>query len=328
MCANPIPVTVVLCTHNPHPIRLELTLEALREQTLDKSLWELLVVDNRSDVPLSTILSLDWHIHGRHVREDELGLTKARLRGFAEGCGDIFVFVDDDNLLNRDYLRHALGLAACEPKVGVWGGPIRPLFERDPAAALSEFLPMLALRDLGPHRMELPPPLPGAAPRFCEVAPPGAGMVIRRAAFSAYAVALATGDPRRRALDRRGQTLSSGGDNDIVLTALRAGWTAAYAPELTLTHLIPADRLAPRYLGNLRRGIFRSWVHVRHIHGITNPPPLSKLRAAWANARAWIKWRAWRGGAAWIQWMGQRGENEGRHDLLTFAKPTSQPPCG
>jgi len=69
-------------------------------------------------------------------------------------------------------------------------------------------------------------------------------------------------DPAAQTLpDRRGRELSSGGDNDIILTLMEGGWEVAYFPGLALTHLIPAGRLTADYLGRLNRGIQKSWMH-------------------------------------------------------------------
>ena len=60
--------------------------------------------------------------------------------------------------------------------------------------------------------------------------------------------------------DRRGNELTSGGDNDIVFCVMQAGWEVAYVPQLSLTHLIPAGRLEAGYLARLNRGIQKSCV--------------------------------------------------------------------
>ena len=51
-------LSVVLCTYNPRPRVLAEVLDALREQTLPKDRWELVVIDNNSDRPL-TAATLD-----------------------------------------------------------------------------------------------------------------------------------------------------------------------------------------------------------------------------------------------------------------------------
>ena len=65
-------------------------------------------MDNRSDEPLADRIDLSWHPDAHIVREDTLGLTPARLRGIRESKGDLLVFVDDDNVLDVDFLEVAL----------------------------------------------------------------------------------------------------------------------------------------------------------------------------------------------------------------------------
>ena len=72
-------ISVVLPTHNPDLGRLRRTLDALVGQSLPRSSWELLVVDNASSPPLSST-EIDA-IGGRLVLEPTPGLTPARLAG-------------------------------------------------------------------------------------------------------------------------------------------------------------------------------------------------------------------------------------------------------
>src|SRR5277367_5769846 len=104
---TPVPsaeISVIVCTHNPRADYLRRTLDALREQNFPLNKWELLLIDNASEKPLAEVYDLSWHPQGRHVRELELGLTAARVRGIRESNGGLLVFVDDDNVLAPDYL--------------------------------------------------------------------------------------------------------------------------------------------------------------------------------------------------------------------------------
>ncbi len=82
-----IAVSAIICTHNPRRDYLKRVLNALQAQTLPKDEWELLIIDNASEQALATDWDLSWHPLPRHIREDELGLTPARLRGIAGGEG-------------------------------------------------------------------------------------------------------------------------------------------------------------------------------------------------------------------------------------------------
>src|SRR5712692_6587062 len=141
--------SVIICTHNPRPHYLCRVLGALRAQTLPLDQWELLLIDNASQEPLTaTNWDLSWHPRARHVREEELGLAPARLRGVREAATEMLVFVDDDNLLAPDYLEQALRIKREWPMLGVWGcGVASPEFEVQPPDALRDYLNKLAIRE-------------------------------------------------------------------------------------------------------------------------------------------------------------------------------------
>ena len=98
-------ISVIICSHNPQKDYLLKTLTGLRRQTASKKTWELLLIDNASDEALTKKWDVSWHPNGRIIREKKLGLTYARLRGIREAKGAIFIFVDDDNLLDKEYLK-------------------------------------------------------------------------------------------------------------------------------------------------------------------------------------------------------------------------------
>src|SRR5262249_57748734 len=102
-----ITTSVIVCTHNPRDDFLSRVFDALRAQTLPMAQWELLLVDNASNDALERKWPVSWHPHGRHVREDRLGLSWARQRGVRESHGEVLIFVDDDNLLETQYLERA-----------------------------------------------------------------------------------------------------------------------------------------------------------------------------------------------------------------------------
>lgn len=303
-------LTVILPTHNPHAGRLARTLRALRAQTLAASDWELVIVDNASTPAISpSSLAADVPDNLRVVPETRPGLSHARRRGFLEARGEFFVLVDDDNVLIPGYLASVLAHFEADPALGAIGGPIRPEFETEPPSWTREFHPLLALRDLGPAPLRAGlRPADGSREAYPACAPVGAGMALRRAAAQAW---LDHADPAALT-DRQGRELSSGGDNDIVIHALRAGWLAGYFPDLTLTHLIPAARLEAPYLARLNRGIQRSWLQLLLRHGLSPWPPISRHTVPLRRAKAWFVHRAWSSPAAHIRWRGACGHFEGR----------------
>src|SRR5215469_10853662 len=100
-------ISVILCSYNPRWDYLQRCLAALRAQTMRLHCWELVLIDNCSQIPLADRVELSWHPDARVIREQVLGLTPARLRAIRESKGDLLVFVDDDNVLDPDFLEVA-----------------------------------------------------------------------------------------------------------------------------------------------------------------------------------------------------------------------------
>lgn len=309
-------LSVILPTHDPDPERLRRTLHGLAVQTLPDAQWETVVVDNASGrFPHLGFFSAHGPDNLSIIPEPELGLSSARRRGFTAARGDLAVLVDDDNVLAPDYLAQVLALFTRLPRVGVAGGKSVPRFEREPVGWEREFLPLLALRDLGPSELISSGLRPAGSSRneYPAFAPIGAGMALRRTAWEAWLDATAA--PGAMLSDRRGTELSSGGDNDIVLSAMRAGWEVGYFPMLSLVHLIPPNRLDADYLAHLNRGIQHSWMQVLTRHDASPWPPLTPAGASLRKAKAWLTHRAWSSPVARIRWQGACGHFDGRIKL-------------
>jgi glycosyltransferase involved in cell wall biosynthesis len=248
-------LSVIICTHNPRPDYIRRTLEALGSQTLPKAQWELLLIDNGSEMPLIGSVDLSWQSRARIIREEELGLTPARLRGIREAEGNILVFVDDDNVLDPDYLVRAAEISAAHPSMGVWGASIEPEFETRPSDDMKELVPYLGLRKV-------------ERDFWCNFGSPyqpiGAGMCVRRNVADAYRASVES-NPLKKSLDRRGSGLLGCGDFDILYTGMELGLGYGVFHRLKLTHLIPSRRVDPEYLKALAAGCEASSVVLGHL---------------------------------------------------------------
>jgi glycosyltransferase involved in cell wall biosynthesis len=304
-------LSVIISTHNPHPERLWRTIESINSQTLSIAEWELILVDNAS-TDFSTIeqLGLPLPKNSNTVREDRLGLSFGRLAGIRRSCGDILVFVDDDNVISEQYLEITQNVFERIPGLGLGGGRSLPEWERgDPDPWVSESFANLALRDFGEAELLGSSTMPPTYPAW---APIGAGMVARKDALASWITeCVQDGAPT----GRRGRKLSSGEDCDIVMYALADGWQVGYFPDLILTHLIPSSRLTRTYLGRLNYEIAKSWVQVLARHGVRPWPPAARWSVPYRKARAYCRYRAWAGPAQYIRWMGACGQFEGRATL-------------
>ena len=303
-------LSVIIPAHNPRMDYLQKVLNALQAQTLPSPQWELLFVDNRSEPPLAGRIDLSWHPNAAVVREETLGLTRARVAGFQCVRGEFIVLVDDDNVPASDYLTHVVRLFAEHPRVGALGGKIFPEFEGTPHPWIKEFFGLIACRDYGDSPMVSNGLWDDTLGRnvYPRCAPVGAGMALRREAVQPWLTAPLASE----LTDRRGTELSSGGDNDIVLTLMKHGWDVGYFPELSLTHLIPAGRIERDYLARLNRGIAKSWIQVLRKHDASPWQPIPRWTLPLRRLKAWITHRAWVGPTEYIRWQGACGHFEGR----------------
>jgi glycosyltransferase involved in cell wall biosynthesis len=245
-------LSVVICTYNPRRDYLQRCVDALHGQTLQSNWWELVVVDNKSDEPVRCRLDLSWHPAARVVREEMLGLTPARLRGIRETTGELLVFVDDDNLLDADFLEIALRTAAEKTFLGSWSGQCRPAFEEPPPEWTRRYWGNLVIREFDKDVWSNMPRLPNTMP--C-----GAGLCVRREVALHYAHLHESGKRSFR-IDRVGGSLLSGGDNDLAACACDIGLGVGLIAALKLMHLISPERLTEDYLVRLSEGIFFSAV--------------------------------------------------------------------
>ena len=253
-------LSVIICTHNPRWDYFQRCIRALRDQRLSHNLWELVVIDNRSDEPVADRIDLSWHPKASMVREETLGLTPARLRGIREATGDLLIFVDDDNVLDLDFLEIALRTMDEKPFLGSWSGQCRPAFEKPPPEWTRRYWGNLVIREFDKDVWSNLPRMPQSMP--C-----GAGLCVRREVALHYLYLHESGK-RSFQFDRNGKSLLSGGDNDLAACACDIGLGVGLIASLKLTHLISPDRLTEDYLARLSEGIHYSSTLLDSEYGI------------------------------------------------------------
>jgi glycosyltransferase involved in cell wall biosynthesis len=120
-------LSVVICTYNGMGV-IEPTMEAILQQSIDKTRYEVLLVDNNSDDGTTEYVKslLPEYQNLRYIQEDRQGLSYARNTGIDEAAGDIIVFLDDDSVAEPDYLETLIRKFKEYPSVLCLGGKIIP----------------------------------------------------------------------------------------------------------------------------------------------------------------------------------------------------------
>ena len=142
-----MPVSVVIPCHRTPPAKLEMTLAALEGQTYPPALVEALIVDDGSDPPLQPPPTTLRNVRIERQERRGFGLARARNAGARAASGDVLLFLDDDMLVEANWVaaharwHHAvsdvltMGLRAHAPVDGLDAervrrrtGPIRDFF--------------------------------------------------------------------------------------------------------------------------------------------------------------------------------------------------------
>ena len=227
-------------------------------------------MDNSSIDPLAKSWDLSWHPNAYHIREDELGLTPARLRGIAEATGGLLVFIDDDNILAPNYLERAADIPKSYSHIGVFGaGILEPEFEEEPEPTVRPWLALLALRSVSQPKWTN-----NVSDYFC--APHGAGLCVPRRFAAPYAQ-LVRELRISKVLDRCGENLFCGGDDLFSWLSVGSDTGFGIFPELQITHLISKGRVQHDYIVRLVRAHSFSHAILRYMVYATIPRPESAL---------------------------------------------------
>lgn len=295
-------ISVIIPTYNPKKDIFQKTIDGLKIQTLPCNRWELIIIDNNSSQKVE--VNLDWHPNNKIIFEPKQGLSYARLNGFSNAKGDIVIMVDDDNILNENYLKNCLNIFIENSNIGAFGGKSLPLFEIDPPLWAKEFYGNLALRDLGDTVL-----IESWKNKYPYCSPIGAGMVIRKNALQSYLKQNSSGI--NIIADRSANSLTSGGDNDIIIEILKSGWLVGYFPELSLTHIIPKERLQLPYLARLIKDTNKSWVQLLEKHQINPWKKIARWTVLLRKLRSWFKNSAWKNEINYLKWKASCGYFEG-----------------
>jgi hypothetical protein len=193
------------------------------------------------------------------------------------------IFVDDDNVLNEDYLQETLNISDAFPFVGAYNGSTMGDYDEALPSwtrRLPEW-PLSLMHELATREIKEDSWACLSGVQALVSAPCGAGMVIRKKVASYYAD-LTKNDPIRRGLGRKGGSLASAEDSDMALCACRLGLAVGVFTRLSLKHLIPPERLEKKYLLRLTEGVAFSHTILKYIHenkiqtSILNPTKLGK----------------------------------------------------
>lgn len=219
VAAAPVTATVAICTRE-RPELLDACLQGLTGANLP--CCEILAVDNNPATERTAEVVARFP-SVRYVREDRPGLNAARNCAVAHASGDVVAFVDDDAVVDPDWLHHLLAPFA-DPEVLCVTGLTLPLELRTEPQEHFERLSGFTRRGFQRRTFRWP----SHNPVSTGMVGAGVNMAIRRSALSllgGFDPALDAGTPTR-----------SGGDHEYFARILRAGYRIVYEPRAINRH--------------------------------------------------------------------------------------------
>ena len=228
--------SVIICCHNPNYTIFKKLLHAVINFSLVAPDHEVIIIDNNSSPALQTNIVVQSFLSSKQnatiITETKPGLTNARIAGIKASKGEWIIFFDDDNEPANNYLTEAKRVIDQHPKVGVWGpGNIDVNYE---AQKNNNYLDNLKSIFQQRASAEICFDNNKIEGNICY--PYGTGMILRKAILTVYINEVETN--RLTMSDRKGSSLLSGGDTQMLYIGLRMGFYAGSAPSIKLTHHI------------------------------------------------------------------------------------------
>ncbi|MCZ8519313.1 MULTISPECIES: glycosyltransferase [Paenibacillus] len=228
--------TIAICTYN-RANDLELAIRSGLDQDFDPAAFEIIVVDNRSTDHTAELVGKFSESHPSQVRyiyEENLGLSYARNRAMSEARGEYILFLDDDAIASKQWIKGLLDVFESDPLVGVVGGRIDPIWEGgEPDWLPDEYKTLYTILDYSDRLTEMKAP----------AIPFGANVAFRLSMFKEF-------KPFRVDLGRVGTNLLSNEESELI-GRLRQKYTVYYTPNAPVKHKIAKDRSTKKWF--LRR---------------------------------------------------------------------------
>lgn len=245
--------SIVICSYNPDERIMKRCLEAVLSIDFNDINYEIILIDNNSQPSLSTLPYVQDFLNNmtnsRCIIARKQGLTHARIKGTEEASGKYIVFFDDDNEPYPDYLSSLKKLHADYPTVVAWGpGNIWvdfiDGFDKSVNNSTQEYAKVKLFQERHEQFITY-----GNNRSWERYYPYGTGLSVKRSYLIDYSQKVKQNT--YRAVDRKGNSLSSGGDLQVVLFCINETAAAGVSPTLKVNHLIPKTRANIDYMKKL-----------------------------------------------------------------------------
>lgn len=238
-------ISVIICTYNREKYLIE-AMQSLVEQDFEKNCFEVIVVNNNSKDDTETVCKEFIASHPEcqmhYFNETEQGSSAARNHGARYAKGSLLIFMDDDAIAEKDFLKNTWQFHLANPGIHGFGGRIIPRYIPAEPEWMSHYVSALVGNfDYAPVVTEFKP----------NKYPLESNMVITKKAFDEI------GGFNRALPGVKGNLRIGGEGKDLYFRLKEKGQKIFYVPGLVVHHVVEVSRLNKEYLYRVASGIGR-----------------------------------------------------------------------
>lgn len=247
--------SIIICAYNAEN-RIESAINSiLNQKGYNDLVNKFFLVDNKSTDNTANIMKKyeAQYNNIEYIFEEKQGLSFARLAGVNACNSEWIMFVDDDNILQDNWLIKAYEYIKDTPNVGAFNGAVIPEIKDrltiKEENVLKNVYPGLACTHLKEKDIDY------SQKKHPATIPFGAGLVIRTSPLKKMAVAGWT-----KSTGRNGEKLSAGEDSEMCLYVQKEGYDFGYNPNMLIKHIISKNRLSYEYATKLYQGFAEYYI--------------------------------------------------------------------
>lgn len=268
-------ISIIICCYNSKDRIIPTLQHIIKQEDIDSLKVEIILVDNNSNDNTKKIVTEFWtnyktNIDFCMVDETQSGLSFARKAGVLSSNSEFIIFCDDDNWLDKFYVRNAFNLMRKDPEIGVLGGEGFPVLEAEEPHWFNKYKLIYAV---GPQNKK------NGDITFTSGYVYGAGCIIRKKVlYDLYQMGF-----KNLLAGRTENEVISGEDCEICYNIAFAGFKICYNDQLKFEHFIPTTRLTLNHLKRFRKGqaatydIIKSYERILFSKGLKRRNNLERL---------------------------------------------------
>lgn len=262
-------LSLVICTYNRDKI-LDPCLKALISQSQGKSNIEILVIDNNSSDETERVVQNYQKAYPelRYFLEEKQGISNARNRGMEEAKGEWIGYIDDDAIVDENFVNESL-LTINQREFDAFGGKITSYFKYGQPRWLKDNFESNVTADTS--KGSIPPD---------QIY--GAALFIKKKILKEY-------NGFNSGIGMKGKKIAYGEEPYLMEKIHSAGYRLGINPAIVICHLVPKKKLKMWWHIKARFATGRDTMHLLNAPNLYYQSTIGVFLAFWKGGKRFLK---------------------------------------